>query len=114
MRRSPAVLLVDAIEAADSIRSIVSGTTMDEYLTTRMLRSAIERELLIIGEALNALEGACPDARERVTDLGRIVGLRNRLAHGYDAIDDAMVWSIALDHIPRLLAELRSWLAEAV
>ncbi|MDO8880112.1 MAG: DUF86 domain-containing protein [Coriobacteriia bacterium] len=114
MRRSASVLLRDAIEAADSIRSIVASTTMDEYLTTRMLRSAVEREFLIIGEVLNALDGLGPDARQHVTDLGRIVGLRNRLAHGYDTIDDAMVWSVALDHIPPLLAELRSWLAEAI
>ena len=110
MRRSLRVLLVDAIEAAESIGVVVSGTTLQEYLTIRMLRSAVERELLIIGEALNALDNACPDARERVTGLGRVVGLRNRLAHGYDTIDDAMVWSIARDDMPPLLTALRAWL----
>ena len=110
MQRSEAVVLADAIEAGDSIAVIVSGTTMDEYLATRMQRSAVERELLIIGEALNALDAACPDARQRVTNLGRVVGLRNRLAHGYHTIDDAMVWSIARDDIPPLLAEIREWL----
>jgi uncharacterized protein with HEPN domain len=112
MRRSVAVLLSGAIEAAESAGGIVSSVTLDEYLGTRMLRSAVERELLIVGEALSALDAACPDARARVTDLGRIVGLRNRLAHAYDAIDDRMVWSIAHSALPPLLTELRAWLAE--
>ena len=112
MRCSAAVLLADAIDAAESIGSIVSGTTLDEYSDTRMMRSAVERELLIIGEAMNALDAACTDARHRVTALGRVVGLRDRLAHGYDTIDDGMIWSIARDEIPRLLTELRAWLGD--
>ncbi|MHB1017426.1 MAG: HepT-like ribonuclease domain-containing protein [Coriobacteriia bacterium] len=110
MRRSAPVLLADALAAAESIGVIVSSTTRGEYLATRMLRSAVERELLIIGEALNALDDIGDDARARVTHLGRIVGLRNRLAHAYDLIDDAMVWSIACDEIPPLGRELREWL----
>ena len=114
MRRSAPVFVADAIEAAEAIGVFVAGATLDDYASTRMLRSAVERELLIIGEALNAAEGVCPDARERVTHLGRVVGLRNRLAHGYDTIDDAMVWSIAREDIPPLLVELRDWLADLV
>jgi uncharacterized protein with HEPN domain len=114
MRRSASVLIADAIEAAEAIGAFVVGATLDDYASNRMMRSATERELLIIGEALNAVEGACPDARERVAHLGRVVGLRNRLAHGYDTIDDAMVWSIAREDIPPLLAELRDWLADLV
>ncbi len=110
MRRSEPVLLADAIAAAESIGSIVAGTTREEYLGTRMLRSAVERELLIIGEALNALDSITDDARDRVTHLGRIIGLRNRLAHAYDLIDDAMVWSIAYGEIPGLRRELQEWL----
>ena len=112
MRRSEIVLIADAIAAAESIGAIVSGSAEEEYLATRMLRSAVERELLIIGEALDALDGITPDARARVTHLGRVIGLRNRLAHAYDLIDDVMVWAIAREDIPSLLAELRRWLAE--
>lgn len=109
MRRNVTVLLTHAIEAAESACSIVAGVTLDEYLNTRMVRSAVEREFLVIGEALGMLDAVSADARDRITNLGRIVGLRNRLAHAYDAIDDHMVWSIAVDSLPRLLAELRAW-----
>jgi len=110
MRRSKAVLITDALAAAESIGVIVSSTTREGYLATRMLRSATERELLIIGEALNVLDDISDDARVRVRRLGRVVGLRNRLAHAYDLIDDAMVWSIACGDIPPLRGELQDWL----
>jgi uncharacterized protein with HEPN domain len=112
MRRSVEVLLTDAIEAGESIGAIVSGRTIEEYCATRMLRSAVERELLIIGEALNAADSASSETRGRVSALGRIIGLRNRLAHAYDAVDDQMLWSIATRDIPVLCDELRAWLAD--
>ncbi len=114
MRRSAKATLADALAAAESIVSIVSGTTRDEYLATRMLRSAVEREFLIVGEALNTLDSITDDARDRVTHLGRIVGMRNRLAHAYDLIDDAMIWSVAYDAIPVLRRELQEWLESMI
>lgn len=114
MRRSATAILADALAATESIESIVSGATRDEYLATRMLRSAVEREFLIVGEALNALDSLTDDARDRVTNLGRIVGMRNRLAHAYDLIDDAMTWSIACDAIPALRRELQEWLESMI
>ena len=114
MRRSAPVLLADALAAAESIGVIVSSTTPHEYCATRMLRSAVERELLIIGEALNALDDISDDARDRVTHLGRIVGMRDRLAHVYDLIDDMMVWSVARDEIPVLQRELQEWLEASI
>lgn len=114
MRRSTTAILADALAATESIESIVSGATRDEYLATRMLRSAVEREFLIVGEALNILDSLTDDARDRVTNLGRIVGMRNRLAHAYDLIDDAMTWSIACDAIPALRRELQEWLESMI
>lgn len=112
MRRSIEVLLSDALEAAQAIGDAVEGAALEEYLARRMLRSAVERELLIIGEALGAIDAGRGVARERITNLGRIVGLRNRLAHAYDVIDAEMVLSIATRDIPVLCGELREWLAD--
>lgn len=110
MRRSVAVLLSDALEASLAIGDVVSGVTLEEYLARRILRSAVERELLIVGEALGAIDNERDEARRRISHLGRIVGLRNRLAHTYDAIDAQMLWSIATIDIPLLVVELRAWL----
>ena len=45
--------------------------------------------------------------------LVRIVGFRNRIIHGYDAVDDATVWGIVNEHLPRLLNEVQALLGEA-
>lgn len=74
-----------------------------------MLRSAVERQFEVVGEALKRLAGADPDTAEQIDDLARIVAFRNVLIHGYATIDDAIVWQVATGRLPRLidlLAEL--------
>ncbi len=110
MRRSAPVLLADAIEAVDSIATITAGLSVDEYRGSRLHRAAVERELLIIGEALGALRSADPALADRIPDLRRVVGLRNRLAHAYDVIDDGIVFGVATTDVPRLRSTLAALL----
>jgi len=77
-----------------------------------MLRRAVEREFEIIGEGLKRLRDAEPDILETITAAHAIIGFRNRLAHGYDTIDDAIVWGIVQGHIPKLINDLRTYLLE--
>ncbi len=65
-----------------------------------MLRSAVERQIQIIGEALNRLSKVDPATADRITDLARIVAFRNVLVHGYAQIDDALVWEVASTRVP--------------
>lgn len=67
---------------------------------------AVEREFEIIGEALNRLSIHDPDLAAKITELPRIVGFRNRIIHGYDTVDDAMVWGVIEAHLPRLPEEV--------
>lgn len=69
-----------------------------------MLRSAVERQFQIIGEALNRLSKVDPGTADRVPDLARIVAFRNVLVHGYAQIDDALVWEVASTRVPELTA----------
>ena len=71
-------------------------------------RRAIEREFEIIGEALGRLRQTDESTAARISGLPRIVAFRNRIIHGYDAIDDATVWGIAIDHLPALMAEVEA------
>lgn len=71
-----------------------------------MLRSAVERQLQIIGEALNRLSKVDSATADRVPDLARIVAFRNALVHGYAPIDDALVWEVASNRVPELTAVL--------
>jgi len=104
-------LLFEVGESARGIRGWCAGRTFRDYTADRQFRRAVEREFEIIGEALNRLSQAEPGLAVRITELPRIVGFRNRLIHGYDAIDDALVWGVIEAHLPKLLAEVERELA---
>ena len=75
------------------------------YQSDRKLRRAVERELEIIGEAANNILKSAPDIT--ITDARKIVGLRNRIIHAYDAVDDPMIWDIVVNHLPLLEKEVK-------
>ena len=106
-------LLFDALESGRSIRPWSTGRSFAEYQDDRQFRPAVEREFEIIGEALNRLTRTDPATADRLDELPRIVGFRNRIIHGYDTVDDATVWGIAQDHLPKLVEGIQSLLREA-
>lgn len=99
-------LLFDVLESGRSIRGWCAGRDFAEYEKDRQFRRAVEREFEIIGEALNRLDHLDPEVAGRIGELPRIVGFRNRIIHGYDTVDDAMVWGVIEAHLPRLLSEV--------
>ena len=105
-------LLFDVLESGRSIRAWCADRTFADYEADRQFRRAVEREFEIIGEALSRLHRADEETAAKISELPRIVGFRNRIIHGYDTIDDATVWGIVVDHLPKLVAEVES-LAQA-
>jgi len=103
-------LLFDVLDSARSIRDWCAGRSFADYETDRQFRRAVEREFEIIGEALNRLDHDDPETAERIPELGRIVGFRNRIIHGYDAVDNATVWGIIESHLPVLQAQVEALL----
>jgi len=73
-------------------------------------KRAIERNLEIIGEADNRIIKKVPDFQLNNTD--KIIGTRNRNIHGYDKISDELIWSIVINHIPKLKEEVSKLLNE--
>lgn len=100
-------LIQDAVDACEKIASFLVERSLDEYLESPMLRSAVERQSEIVGEALNRLRHRSPDWAAKVTDLARAVAFRNVLIHGYATIDDPTVWEVATVHMPALHDDLR-------
>jgi uncharacterized protein with HEPN domain len=105
-------LLFGIQEGAAAIVDFIAGRTLDDYLADRLLRSAVERQFEIIGEALVRLSKIDSRAATRITDLERIIGFRNALIQGYSDINDRTVWEIVRTRLPVLRDEVFSLLNE--
>jgi uncharacterized protein with HEPN domain len=80
--------------------------TLKDYTGERLLRQGIERNLQINGEAVGRLRRDDPQTADRLTEHERIVGFRNVLVHGYDLVDDRIVWDTIKNNLPVLLSEV--------
>lgn len=112
MRRDPRTLLWDARRAAGQVKSFVDGRSWEDYEADVMLRSAVERQFEIIGEALSQLSRDDSEIARNIPDLPRIVAFRNVLIHAYARVDDSLVWSVATEKLEALLATLNELLGE--
>jgi uncharacterized protein with HEPN domain len=99
--------LSDVLQAIDLIESFVSDIkSFDGYVSDLKTQSAVERQLGIIGEAINKFEKLFPEST--ITNARKIVGFRNRLIHTYDAVDPSIVWAIIKNHLSPLKKEVKS------
>jgi uncharacterized protein with HEPN domain len=103
MRRDPRAYLSDVKDSASLISQFVSGKTIDDYQGDPLLRSAVERQFEVIGEALSQLSKTSPELAQQIPDLRRIVDFRNVLAHAYAVIDDDTVWQAIHTNLPQLI-----------
>lgn len=71
-----------------------------------MLKRAIERELEIIGEAVNRIISRDPHFETKIKDAKNIIGLRNQVIHAYDNISDENIWAKLINHLPKLKEEV--------
>jgi len=78
------------------------------YRQNRMLKRAVEREYEIIGEALNKALKIDPEIQ--ISDKNKIIAFRNRVIHGYDTVDDSIVWGIIVKYLPVLKNEVSTLL----
>ena len=77
-----------------------------------MLRSAVERQFEIIGEALTKLAKADQETAALISEHRRIIAFRNILIHGYAQIDDRLVWGVVESKLPTLSQEMKKLLEE--
>ena len=106
-------LLEDVADACKFVAGVTAGVTFSDYLSDRLLRQAVERNFEIIGEALLRIERVDPSTAARISDFRGVIGLRNRLAHGYDDIDNPRIWEIIQAFLPILQRESAQLLQEA-
>ena len=96
--------ILRAIELIDLFLSDIN--TFENYQSDLKTQSAVERQLGIIGEAVNHYNKYCPE--EKLEHSKQIIGFRNRIIHAYDSIDDSIVWVIINKYLMPLKQEVES------
>lgn len=113
MRPEAGAHLWDAAEAARLVHEFSRGTTGADFGSDLVIRSAVERQLEVLGESLRRLRSVDADTGARVPGLDKIVGMRNILAHEYGEIDYEIVWRAATTSVPALIPILNELVSEA-
>jgi uncharacterized protein with HEPN domain len=103
--------LFDVQRACQLIQEFTSGMTFQDYVADRKTRSAVERQLEIVGEAIGQMIRAFPAMKDEIPDASRIVAFRNQLIHGYASVSNPVVWGILEGDLPSLAAKVSELLA---
>lgn len=104
--------LYDILNAIMEIESFFDDVTNDfeNYQNDLRTKRAVERNIEIIGEALNRILKR--DNTFAISNSRKIVDTRNRIIHGYDTVSDELIWSIYNRHLPILKIEIQELLGE--
>lgn len=97
--------LNDIVAAISLIKSFSSGKTVETYKSDLFFRSAVERQLIIIGEAVTKLLQFAPEIEKSITAVRQIVGFRNQLIHNYGSLDTDVVWTVIVQDLSPLKQE---------
>ena len=110
MTRDREKFLFDMLDSCRFLLELTAQESVDRYVTDRVFRSAVERELQIIGEAMLQLRALDPATAKSIGEHERIIGFRHVLVHGYDVLEPDVVWHIVKDKLPVLRVELEGLL----
>lgn len=102
MQAETAKRLHDAATACGRVEEFVAGADLQRYRESDLLRSAVERKFEIAGEALSQAIRADEALADRIPQARTIIGMRNRISHGYGDVHDDIVWDAIQNDIPEL------------
>lgn len=98
--------LTDLTTTIARLETITTDRTAADYLADQDLRDIVERNLEKIGELVVRLRDHDPATVARIRDFQKIIGLRNVLAHDYEHVGDALIWSYLHDVLPALSQDI--------
>lgn len=101
-----AAWLLDMLTAARAVQSFIAGRTFEQYQSDLLLRSAVERQVEIVGEAARGMSDAFKAAHPEIP-WRPIMAQRHRLAHDYGEINNALIWTVATIHVPKLIEQIQ-------
>ena len=98
--------IYDALEACKRINRFVEQRSFEDYNQDEYLRSAVERQFEIVGEALTRIRKIDDEISDSIEGSREAISFRNILAHGYDSVDNVIVWSIIENDLSKLIESL--------
>jgi uncharacterized protein with HEPN domain len=107
MQRDLCSYLWDIATAAEFIATFTAGLTFEDYRYRDLEQAAVERKFEIIGEALKQAARHFPGSVDSIPDLSEVVGQRDRIAHGYFAVDQKILWNTIESDLPVLRERIR-------
>ncbi len=109
MEKEIKIWLSDIKQAISEIEQFLPEKKIfQEFQKDLKSKRAVERNIEIIGEAVNRILGQNP--KIEITNSRKIVDTRNRISHGYDSVSDDIIWAIVIRDIPKLKVEIDSLL----
>jgi uncharacterized protein with HEPN domain len=110
MPRSLQMYLADVQISIEAIEEFTRDKSQQDFEREKILRSAVRGELILIGEAIGQMLHHFPETGTRVASARKIVDFRNLLIHEYGDVDEAILWSIVIQSLPKLKAEVQDWI----
>ena len=110
MRPESKKFLYDIRKASELLAKFAAGKSFADYRADALLRSAVERQFEIIGEALSQALKLDPDLSDAIGEARRIISFRNILIHRYVAVSDEVVWDVLQRDLPTLRREVNELL----
>jgi uncharacterized protein with HEPN domain len=105
--RNKLSLLADLVDALERCVELVREVSLQGYVGRDDVTERVNWNLVVAGEAANVLTKIDREIIAIVPEIDRLVSLRNRIAHGYFAIDDVVIWNTVKSDIPNVLSDLR-------
>lgn len=103
MRSESRKYLYDILRACEAIGHFIEGRRLADCDGDLLLRSAVERQLMIVGEAMSQATRMDEGLADQIDDARKIVNLRNVIVHGYTVIENATIWGIVQADVPTAL-----------
>jgi uncharacterized protein with HEPN domain len=111
MERDINTHLYDIVQSCQHILAFTQTVDFQTYTADLLIKSAVERQFIIIGEALNRIKRLDTCVYNQIAHAEQIVGFRNILVHGYDIISDQLVWQVVKSNLTQLLEQCNGLLS---
>jgi len=104
--------LSDMLDRASFVRQYMMDKSLEDLSNERPIRSAVERELMVLGEAMYQLHRHFPEMAEQIDSWKKIIHFRHILVHGYDSLNMRVIWEVIQNKLDPLIKQIEALLKE--